>query len=348
LKKPRPTAFAVIGIDHVHVFGMAHACVAAGAELRAWHQPGGGGLSEAFGRVHPSARAAGDEREILEDESIEIVLCAGVNAERAATATLAMRHGKDVLSDKPGMTSLEQLADVRRVQAETGRIYAVYFSERLENQASVRASELVAAGAIGRVVQTVGLGPHRLSASGRPDWFFQHARHGGILCDIGSHQIDQFLHYTGAESASIVAARIANHAHPEHPEFQDFGDVMIEAEGASGYARVDWFTPDGLPTWGDGRLTLLGTEGFIEIRKNVNLAESDGGSHLFLVDGESTQRIDCSDVELPFARQLLEDVAHRTETAISQAHCFRACELSLRAQLLAERVGGSREAPGSP
>jgi predicted dehydrogenase len=249
-----------------------------------------------------------------------------------------MRHGKDFMTDKPGVTTLDQLADVRRAQAETGRIYSVCFSERFENQATVRASELVAGGAIGRVVQTVGLGPHRINASTRPEWYFQRARYGGILCDIASHQMDQFLHFTGASEARVVASRIANHAHPEYPELEDFGEVLLEGDGCSGYVRVDWFTPDGLSTWGDGRLTLLGTEGFIEIRKNIDLAGHPNGSHLFLVDGEETRRIDCSDVVLPYGRQLLHDVMDRTETAMTQEHCFRACELALRAQVQAEHL----------
>jgi predicted dehydrogenase len=335
------TRVAVIGLDHPHVFGIAHALVSAGAEIAAFHQPGGEGLALLFAGAHPGAKDVADPDEILEDQTIRLVVCAGVNAERAATAARALRHGKDVLSDKPGATTLDQLEDIRSAQGETGRCYAVYFSERLENPATVRASELVAAGAIGRVLQTVGLGPHRLGAAARPEWFFDASRYGGILCDLASHQMDQFLHFTGATEATIAAARVANHAHAERPELEDFGEVLVEAEGCSGYARVDWFTPDGLPTWGDGRLTLLGTEGFIEIRKNLDLGADTVGSHLFLSDGTETRRIDCSNVDVPFARRLLEDVANRTETAISQQHCFRATELAIRAQQQAKRLPGT-------
>ncbi len=287
----------------------------------------------------------GDPREILEDDAIRLVLCAAVNADRAPVGLDVMRHGKDFMTDKPGVTDLDQLAEVRRVQAETGRIYSVCFSERFENRATVRASELVAQGAIGRVLQTVGLGPHRINAPSRPSWFFQRARYGGILCDIGSHQMDQFLHFTGAREARVVASRIANHAHPRFPELEDFGEVLLEGDGCSGYVRVDWFTPDGLPSWGDGRLTLLGSEGFIEIRKNVDLGGRPDGNHLFLVDGSETRYVDCSDVELPYGRHLLHDVVHRSETAMSQDHCFRACELALRAQAEARRLPGREETP---
>ena len=335
-----PIQVAAIGLDHGHILGMAHAVVSAGAQLVSYH-PREGGLAPIFKKAHPQARAVEDPREILEDDAIQLVLCAAVNADRAGIGLDVMRHGKDFMSDKPGVTGLDQLAEVRRVQAETGRIYSVCFSERFENRATVRASELVADGAIGRVLQTVGLGPHRINAPTRASWFFERARYGGILCDIASHQMDQFLHFTGTREARIVASRIANHAHPETPELEDFGEVLLEGEGCSGYVRVDWFTPDGLSTWGDGRLSLLGTEGFIEIRKNVDIAGRPSGNHLFLVDGSETRYVDCSEVELPYGRLLLDDVANRTQTAMSQEHCFRTCELAVAAQAEAERLPGT-------
>ena len=335
-----PIRVAAIGLDHGHIFGMAHAVVSAGAELVSYY-PKEGGLAEIFGKAHPEARAAEDSRAILEDDGIQLVLCAAVNADRAGIGIQVMQHGKDFMSDKPGVTDHSQLEEVRRVQRETGRIYSICFSERFENAATVRTSQLVAEGAIGRVVQTVGLGPHRINAPSRAPWYFERARYGGILCDIASHQVDQFLHFTGAKSPRVVASRVANHAHPQWPELEDFGEMLLEGDGCSGYVRVDWFTPDGLSSWGDGRLTLLGTDGFIEIRKNLDLAGREGGSHLFLVDGSETRHIDCSGVELPYGRLLLDDVVQRTETAMSQEHCFLACELALTAQAEAVRIPGS-------
>lgn len=341
-----PIRVAAIGLDHGHIFGMTQAVVSAGAELVSFF-PKEGGLASAFAKVHPEASPAADVRQILDDPSIQLVLCAAVNADRAPIGVQAMQHGKDFMSDKPGVTDLAQLDEVRRVQAESGRIYSVCFSERFENRATVRASSLVADGAIGRVLQTVGLGPHRINAPSRPDWYFQRARYGGILCDIASHQMDQFLHFTGTSDARVVASRVANHAHPEYPELEDFGEVLLEGDGCSGYVRVDWFTPDGLESWGDGRLTLLGTDGFIEIRKNVDIGGRQGGSHLFLVDGKETRHFDCSEVELPYGRQLLDDVVARSETAMTQEHCFRACELALRAQAEAVRLPASLQKPGA-
>ena len=336
----RPIRFGVVGLNHGHIYGQTEAVRLAGGQLVSFHAPEPE-LVQGFARRYPDARLARSSREVLEDPSIQLVLSASIPDERAPLGIDVMRHGKDFMSDKPGATTLAALAEIRRVQAETKRIYSIMFSERFENRATVHASELVQAGAIGRPLQTVGVGPHRLNAATRPAWFFDRAKYGGILCDIASHQCDQFLHFTGSTSAEIVASQVGNLHHPEYPGLEDFGDAMLRGNGGCGYIRVDWFTPDGLPTWGDGRLTILGTDGYIEIRKNVDIGGREGGSHLFLVDGSATRHIDCSRVELPYGRRLVDDVLDRTETAMPQAHAFLATELALRAQQMAQRIGPS-------
>jgi predicted dehydrogenase len=247
-----------------------------------------------------------------------------------------MRHGKDFMVDKPGATSLEQLAEVRRVQQETGRIYSILYGERLENRAVGRALDLARAGAIGRVVQVVGFGPHRVNAPSRPAWFWDRARFGGILCDIASHQADTFLSFTGSTRAEVVASQVGNLNHPDRPGFEDFGDVMWRGDRGTGYARVDWFTADGLATWGDGRITVLGTGGHMEVRSNVDIGGRGVGNHLFLVDGKGTRYVDCADQPLPYGERLVDDVLNRTQTAMGQEHCFLATELVLTAQARAQ------------
>lgn len=328
---PSRIRIGVIGLNHGHINSMTSAVMRGGGAL-AWMYAKEPDLAQAFLERFPAAKLARSEAEILEDTSIHAVLSAAIPDERAPLGIRVMRHGKDYIVDKPGITTLDQLAEVRKVQAETRRIYSIVYSERFENRATVRASELVKAGAIGTVVQTVGLGPHRMNIPSRPAWFFDKARYGGILCDIASHQADQFLHFTGSTRAEVVAAQTGNVHYPQYPAFEDFGDMLVRGDGGSGYIRVDWFTPDGLPTWGDGRLTILGTDGFIEIRKNVDIAGRPGGNHLFLSDQKETRWIDCRDVELRYGRQVVDDIVSRTETAMTQAHCFLATELVLQAQ----------------
>jgi len=331
--------FAAIGLNHGHINGMCSALTRAGGELVSFYakEPD---LAAAFAKANPKAVLAKSEQEILDDKRIALVASASIASERAPLGVRVMKAGKDFLSDKPAMTTLAQLAEVRKVQAETKRIFSVMYSERHENRATVKAGDLVKAGAIGKVIQTVGLGPHReLQGTPRPDWFYVKAQYGGILTDIASHQFDQFLFFTNSTEAKVVASQVGNFRHPDKPGLEDFGDVMLRGNGGTGYIRVDWFTPKGLNTWGDGRLTILGTDGFIEIRKNVDIAGREGGSHLFLVDQKETRYIDCKDVALPFAGKLIDDVLHRTETAMPQKHTFLAMQLALEAEAGAQRIG---------
>lgn len=329
--------FSVININHGHIYGMANAVINGGGELVAVYakEPD---LLTAFTKQFPLARVANDPREILEDNSIQLVLSSGIPDERGPLGLQVMQHGKDYLVDKPGIITLDQLAAVKEVQKKTKRIYAIMFSERFENKATVKAGELIQAGAIGRVIQTIGLGPHRMNANTRPAWFFDKSKYGGIITDIGSHQFDQFLFFTGSTEAAVVAAQVGNVHHPQYPKFEDFGDVMLKGNGGSGYIRVDWFTPDSLKTWGDGRLTILGTEGFIEIRKNIDLARNSSGNHLYLANNKETVYMDCNGIELPFGKQFVDDVVSRTETAMQQDHCFLATALALEAQQMAKKM----------
>ncbi|MFC5862327.1 Gfo/Idh/MocA family protein [Acidicapsa dinghuensis] len=337
--------FAVCGMSHDHIYGMVGAI-----------QRGGGILIAAYGeepeklatfiKRFPGVKIVRSEDEILNDASIQLVLSSTIASHRAPLGIRVMRHGKDYLSDKPGITTLEQLAEVRKTIAETNRIYGIMYSERFEVRAAVKAGELIQSGAIGRVIQTINIAPHQIyqhqgdagGGGSRPDWFWNPDLYGGILCDIGSHQVDQFLYYTGSTDAEVVASQIANVAHPEHPRFQDFGDMMLRGNRGVGYVRLDWFTPDGLGTWGDGRLFVLGTEGYIEVRKYTNVAVSKTGNNLFIVDKHQARYIDCNNVTLPFGPQFVSDIVNRTHTAQDQAQCLLAAELAIKAQRNAAMV----------
>lgn len=333
-----PVRFAVVGVDHVHVFGMVGALREAGGVLASFHAFDAA-QADGFARLFPDARRADDLRAVLEDRTLELVVCAAVPHRRAAIAVAALEHGKDVLVDKPAALDADELAALRAVQADTGRHFSVYFSERVASRATERALALVRAGAIGRPVAMTAFGPHQLGLVPRPDWFWDPARAGGILVDLASHPIDQFLCLFGADGAEVASARTANRANPEHPGFEDFGELLLRTPEASGYARVDWYTPAGLGTWGDGRLFVVGTEGTIEVRKQCDPAGRPGGDHLLLVDARETRYLDCSAEPLPFAADLLRDVRERSEAAMPSAHALRTCELALAAQDLARANG---------
>ena len=337
--------FAVCGMSHDHIYGMAGAIQRGGGELvAAW-----GGEEDkvaTFTKRFPNVRIVKTQEEILNDPSVQLVLSSQIANERAPLGVRVMRHGKDYLSDKPGITTLEQLAEVRKTIAETKRIYGIMYSERLEVPAAVYAGELIQQGAIGKVIQTINIAPHQImqgkgdagGGSSRPEWFWNPDQYGGILCDIGSHQVDQFLFYTGSKQAEVVESQIANVRHPDRPRFQDFGDMVLRGDRGLGYVRLDWFTPDGLGTWGDGRLFILGTNGYIEVRKYTDVTVKKQGNNLFLVDNKQARYIDCSNMPLPFGPQFVSDVVNRTHVAQDQIGCLLAAELVIKAQRSAKIV----------
>ncbi|MDE3234794.1 MAG: Gfo/Idh/MocA family oxidoreductase [Bacteroidota bacterium] len=345
IKKEKPLSivsnrikFSVVNINHAHIYGMVEAVTRGGGELVSVYAKEQDLLAN-FKKRYPNVKIAGSEKEILEDTSIQLVLSSGIPDERAPLGISVMQHGKDYLTDKPGIITLEQFEAVKKVQKETKRIYMIMYSERLENKATVKASELVRQGAIGQVIQTVNLAPHRISIPSRPDWFFDKKRYGGILTDIGSHQFDQYLYFTGSTQAEVLMSQVGNVHYPQYPHFEDFGDVMLRGNGGAGYIRVDWFTPDGLDTWGDGRLTILGTDGYIEVRKNTDIVSGNkGGNHLYMVTKKEMIHMDCNKEELPFGPLFVDDIINRTETAMPQAHCFLATELALKAQKYAKTL----------
>jgi predicted dehydrogenase len=337
--RPARIRFAAIGLNHDHILGQVNAATSGGGQLVSFfaREPE---LASQFAKRFPDARLARSEREILEDSTVQLIVCASVPSERAPLGIEVMRHGKDFMVDKPGATTLEQLTDLRRVQSETKRMYSVLV-ERHESSVMTKAGDLVRAGAIGDVIQTVGLAPHRMNPASRPAWFFQRERYGGVLCDLASHNIDAFLFFTGSTRADIVASQVANLHHPEYPELEDFGDVMLRGDRAASYIRVDWFTPGGISVFGDGRLTILGTDGYMELRKNVDIAGRPGGGHLFVVDQKEARYVDCRGVAVPYAERLVDDVLNRTETHTPQALTFLAMELALTAEKNAQRFSRS-------
>jgi|UniRef100_UPI00404A4A36 predicted dehydrogenase len=337
---PGDFVFAATHLEHGHINGQCNGLLEAGATLKWVYDPDAAKV-EAFLAKYPQAKVARSFDEILADPEVKLVAAAAVPCERGAIGCRVMQAGKDYFTDKTPFTTLDQLAQAKEVVAETGRKYMVYFSERLHVECAMHAGDLIKGGAIGKVVQVLGLGPHRLNKPSRPAWFFERAKYGGILCDIGSHQFEQFLHYSGATDATVSNAAVGNFANADTPEFEDFGEAsLVGNNGTSNYIRVDWFTPDGLRTWGDGRTVILGTKGYIELRKYLDVGRDATGDNLILVDGTGEKMINVNgQVGFRFFGELIVDCLNRTEKAMTQAHAFKAAELCLKAQAAAKVLG---------
>jgi len=338
--RPPRIRFAVIGINHSHINNQIQTVTRGGGQLVAFYakEPD---LAAPFATRFPDAKAARSEQEILDDPTIQLVLSAAIPNERAPLGVKVMEHGKDFMVDKPAATTHEQLAEVRRVQAKTKKLFAVLVG-RHESKSINKAGDLIRGGAIGQVIQTAALAPHKMSPETRPPWFFKREQYGGILCDLASHNLDAFLFLTSSTRAEVVASQVGNMHHSQYPELEDFGDVMLFGDAGPGYIRVDWFSPAGLNTYGDSRLTIIGSDGYIELRQTVDIVGRPGGDHLFLVDQKGPKYIDCSDVPLPYGERLVDDVLNRTRTADSQERTFLAMELALEAQKRARRFTVTR------
>lgn len=332
--KPGEFIFSAAHLDHGHIYGMTNGLLEAGGTLKYVYDPDPNKVAQ-FVKTYPQVQVALSEEQVMEDRETHMVCGAHITNERGPFGLRVMAAGKDYFTDKAPFTTMAQLNAAKEMVKKTGRKYMVYYSERLHCECAILAGYMIDQGEIGQVIHVEGFGPHRLGAPGRPAWFFEKEKYGGILCDIGSHQIEQYLHFAGEEEAEVTYSRIGNYANPQYPELDDFGDCnIVGAKGTTNYFRVDWFTPDGLRTWGDGRTIILGTKGYIEIRKYVNLGtDMQGGDHVFLANGSGEKYINAHGVTgCPFFGELILDSLNRTEKAMTQHHAFKAAELCLIAQ----------------
>ncbi|MBS4217604.1 Gfo/Idh/MocA family oxidoreductase [Bacillus sp. FJAT-49711] len=339
--------FAAIGLDHGHIYGMANGLIEAGGELKFVYDSDPRKVQR-FCETYPGVVAASKE-EIFNDPSIKLIASASIPKDRVTIGLEALDHGKHYFADKPAFTKLEQLEKARVKVVETGLKWGIYYGERLHNEGALFAGQLIEEGAIGKVVQVMGTGPHRANPKARPGWFFDPEYYGGILCDIGSHQIEQFLSFAGAKDAEVLHSKVGNYHFQDYEKFEDFGDATLVADnGTTFYFRVDWLTPDGLGTWGDGRVIILGTDGYIEVRKYIDIAQNNTSNHLYLVNHQVEQHIECSGkVGFPFFGDFILDCLNGTENAMTQEHAFKAAELCIVAQNKAMRIKTEKQEIGS-
>lgn len=337
---PGEFRFSVIGLDHGHIYAMVNGLIEAGAEVVAVADQDKA-KAEDFCKRYPGARVSSEE-EILADESISLIASAIRPDKRACLGLKAMESGKHFFSDKPGMLLEEDISRIRNTYNKTGKKFMVYFGERIHVEGAVFAQDLIDRGVLGDIVTITILAPHRLNASTRPDWFFDPKKNGDILKDIGSHQVEQILSYTHSKHASVRYSAVANMHNHEYPEFQDFGEAVIDTDsGASCYVRVDWFTPDGLGAWGDGRVFIVGTKATCEIRKYINIGTDKNGDHVFLADSEGEHHYQVTGkVGFPFFGQFIRDCIDGTDTAMSEEHVLESMHLAIEASQKAKVLKG--------
>lgn len=322
--------FAVVGIEHLHLFEIVEALAAAGARCVA--HSGDGPLADMFASWQTDSTPCA-ESELLDRTDVDIVVIASVPDHRASLTCRALEAGHHVVSDKPGALSEGDVDDIVDAARRADRRWWVIYSERLGNRAMTEAIRLAVEGELGQVVGIDGWGPHSLFEESRPDWFWDRRRSGGVLIDFGCHQVDQFCSIVdpqGRGTVELIGAARGNVAHPDRPAFDDVAEITLGAPGVRGVHRVDVFSPAGLGTWGDCRLRIVGTDATAEVRANVDVGGQSGGEHLLVVDAASARRVVPPPVT-GWADLALADLADGTDSFMALEHVAQVTRLCAQA-----------------
>jgi predicted dehydrogenase len=309
--------FSVIGLNHGHINGQTKGLIDSGDWDLKHVYAAEPDLLEAFQAKFPDVTVAESAEQILEDEAVEMVASASINADRGPLAVRALEAGKHFFVDKPCATTIEDLDAIKSAVASTGKKWFAFFGEMVLSAEVEWVREELVKGNLGEPVHFMGLGPHSLRIDTRPDWMFDDRQYGGVLNDIASHQMAQFCYWTGQDPIPQFS-RVGNLYHPEKPEFQDFGDASFSGSGGTtGYLRVDWFTPKGLPSWGDVKQQLITTNAYVEHRKNLDIGDPEYKKKLIVTrEDKETEIIDLGGRKAPFFERLTKDVEEGTDKAI--------------------------------
>ena len=331
---PLPPAFAVVGARHSHILGQAQALADAGACAAMIWEPDDRAYA-AFARAFPDVERVHDLDVILCADAIGFVTAAPIAAERAWLGIQCLEAGKDYLVDKPGVLTRFELEAVQHACERTGRRFIVWFHERLSSPATLAALDLVHAGTIGDLVGCTILAPHQLRPSERPDWFWAPEFAGDIIVDLGSHHFDLLLEATGNAPLEVTSA-VADCVHfSEHDGFLDLATVTVVGPNFQATIHLDWLSPDTLGTWGAGRIFFRGTRGYLEVRREIDLAGRPGSNHLLWVNESGSHREQWDGRTLRFASDYLADLASGAHTAIDPDRWRQASRLALDASELA-------------
>ena len=334
--------FSVIGLNHGHINGQAKGLLDSGKWKLKHVFAEEDDLREAFVARFPDVTVAESVEQVLADEEVELIASASINAHRGPLAVQSLRAGKHFFVDKPCVTTLEQMEEIKKAVEETGLKWFAFFGEMLTHVGVKWVRQELEKGNLGEPVHFMGLGPHTLRINGRPDWMFNRELHGGILNDIASHQIAQFGYWMMQDPIPQFS-RVGNLHHPHKPEFEDFGDAtLLGSKGATGYIRADWFTPEGLPAFGDIRQQLITTDAYVEHRKTIDIGDPQGGRGGKLIVtrmNKGPEIIDLSKTPMTFFDDLTADVENGSETAIPFDLGYKASKAILEMQRDAVRLG---------
>jgi predicted dehydrogenase len=264
-----------------------------------------------------------DHRQLLAQVEADVLGIGAINADRAEIAIDALHAGLHVIADKPLCTSLEQLDRLETAYAQADSHLSVALEKRFY-PVTLAAERVLADGELGEVAVVTASAPHKLTRARRPAWMFDRSRYGGILNDLAVHDLDLFLHVTGALGGQVTAFT-GNKANPDRPDFDDYGLAVLRTDdGTLGSFEVTWLSPEAADYHGDYRLRLTGTEGTADLRWREGVLTV------------ATHHRPPREVELPAglrpAQNFFDALVGGTEPAVTAAASFAATRLALLAE----------------
>ncbi|MGQ9632259.1 MAG: Gfo/Idh/MocA family protein [bacterium] len=278
-----------------------------------------------------------ERREDLLNLGVELVGSSARNDLKADLICYCLGRGLHVMVDKPLVITLGDLGRVMSAVEGSRAQLGLMLTERF-NPPIAHLKNLIDRGELGRIVHFTILKPHKIVASTRPPWHFVKSQNGGIIADLAIHDVDLLRWYLGCEVKSFHAYE-SQYTLLDKPAFSDNAEIFLIMEnGATAFLRPDWLMPDAYPTWGDGRIFCVGTEGCAEIRTTGDPFAGTPGELIVTTNKSAPRKITPDPVGRNLAQDFIDRIEGRGICLLTHSEIFKSTETTLRIAEGAKRI----------
>lgn len=187
---------------------------------------------EQAAQVHPGVRVFKSIEEMLADHSIELLVVATPNYTHFEIALQCLRAGRNVVIDKPFTLTSSEAAELIDEARNRGVLVTAYQNRRWDGD-FLTVRQVLASGALGRVVSYESHFDRFRPAPRRDVWRESGGPGGGILFDLGSHLIDQATVLFGNPETVWADVRIDR----ENGVVDDAFDLLLKFSGVTALLR---------------------------------------------------------------------------------------------------------------
>lgn len=162
-------------------------------------------------KAYPDVRIARSLDELLEMDTIRLVVIATPNQTHFPFALRCLEAGRDVVVDKPFTNTMQEATELVQTAKRLGRVLTVYHDRRFDADFQAL-RKVVASGELGRIVRFEA---HydRYRPKRRPGlWRETPGPGSGILADLGPHLLDYALTLLGIPERITADVRIERDA----------------------------------------------------------------------------------------------------------------------------------------